>query len=306
MTSVTDHYGIAGAVPFIDVDLRKDTALFVDPHRIRRSRTAYATTAVRCMDTFLDVITSAILVGDQKAQEQAQNLLHSFPEPEASRLGFCSTGSNGSGVREITGAWIWEELSGSLEPLVHAGILRQFDMLPIFVDGIGPDRTSDVTTRIVLGPLTDFTAQMMMQFPALRSDSTIKAYPVWDPVHRRWTTRHVELPSPHGGPLILIPLGWAAKSLLMSRQRFYRYGVLEYIQRLETVRLQNGRLVTPSKESLKERPELAMSADLNIAMVRKALAESPRVDLLMAFEALMPRIVENERRRAAGRDKPPA
>jgi hypothetical protein len=93
----------------------------------------------------------------------------------------CRGSPNGA---EDVGAAIWDALSTDAEALVRVGVLTQVEDLPIFVDGVAEDITSDLTTRIVFQPLADFTAEMIARFPRFSSgghSTEVVPRQVWDP-----------------------------------------------------------------------------------------------------------------------------
>ena len=44
------------------------------------------------------------------------------------------------------GTWIWDSLTTDVEALVRVGVLRHLEYLPLFVQGVDRDITSDITT----------------------------------------------------------------------------------------------------------------------------------------------------------------
>ncbi|MEU6827357.1 hypothetical protein ABZ894_01775 [Nocardia beijingensis] len=99
-------------------------------------------------------------------------------------MGLATNSFSGHGDADDVGEWIWMALSTDLAASVQVGILRQIEDLPLFVDGIDRDLTSDITARIVYGPLAEFTAAMVEQCPQFRSaGNTVKTFTrqVWDP-----------------------------------------------------------------------------------------------------------------------------
>ena len=91
------------------------------------------------------------------------DLLQHFEEPRETRLGYAAAGFSGHGGAAEVGTWIWEALTTELEALLRVGILTQIEDLPLFVEGLAEDITSDLTTRIIFEPLSKFTASMVAE-----------------------------------------------------------------------------------------------------------------------------------------------
>jgi len=275
MATVTTHFAIPGPVPFVDVELSRDNEQFIDLHRIRllSDVSTHGVSALACVDTFLTTVSTAAMSGNPRLEEEARVLLQQFSEPRETRLGLASTGFNGHGGAEDIGARIWRSLTSDLQALLHVGVLKYLEELPLFIEGIDRDLTSDITTRIIFGPLADFTAEMLAKYPQFSAGghSTVAIdRQVWDSTACTWTTRHLVLPAADGKPIILVPKGWVSKHLLMSSRRFHGTSLLTYVQEEQASISPSGKVVHPSKVSLRRRPELRRGRRTNIEVTLRA------------------------------------
>lgn len=252
----TDYFGITDKkVPFEDLDVHNDTRLFLDPHlvRLRTSPRPYWDQAVKCLDTFLETLTVRVL----SRNEDPGDLLKHIQEPPETHLGMARHGYRGHAASDVIAQRIWESLTTDLYSLFRVGLLEHIEDLPLFVRGIDRDITSDITTRVIFDPLAQFTMNCMRQIPELSSRGTIQIEKtVWDPSHKQWTQRTYTVPKNNDGSgIILIPTGWVRKRLLGSASRFLQTETLTYIQHSRAQYDHRGKLVTPSKKTL--RKELA-------------------------------------------------
>lgn len=290
MPSITEKYGIKGPVPFHDVDVASDNRLYVDPHavRLRQAPKPFATEAVHCADTFLSEITGAIITGTPASLRRGELLLQKFTEPWETRMGMAEEGFAGHGGADVVGTWIWETLRNDVEALVRVGVLRQLEDLPLFVSGIGNDITSDVTTRIMFGPLARFTEAMLAKYPEFTSGGhkvgTFKRQ-VWNPAVREWDEETFTLPIANGKPLLLVPLGWARRNLLMSATRYYETAVLSFAQFEQAAIGSDGKLIKTPKDQLKTQPGLRRGRKTIFAVTRRAIENEE--DLLQTFKAFV-------------------
>lgn len=287
MALITDYYGISDdPVPFLDVDIAVDNRMFVDPCAIRLAGDSdpFAAQANQCTDTFFAEATRCVLTPGGSARRQGLELLQRFVEPWETRLGLASRGFSGHGGSEEVGSWIWTSLNTELEALIRVAVLRQVEDLPLFVEGIDRDITSDITTRIVFEPLANFTAEMVEQFPQFRTgrhrvDRFTRQ--VWDPHERQWMDKALLLPVAEGKPLLLVPRTWARSTLLMSARRYYETSVLSYAQMERAVVASDGKILKSPKDVLKGQPGLTRGRATNISMTHRAHAKND--DLLDLF-----------------------
>lgn len=296
MLRISTYYGIPGPVPFLDVDVTGDNLLFLDPHAIRISGDPepYAQMAAKDMDTFFSEVTRCILDGGEDAHRHGLGLLLHFHEPSETCLGMTRTGTRGHGGADQVGTLIWDTLLGNVEALVRIGALRHLEELPMFVEGIDRDITSDITTRIVFDPLMRFTTAMLDAYPQFTTGphcTESVERPVWDHHARRWATARGRLPVANGRPLLLVPKGWARRNLLMSARRYYETTVLSYVQFAQAVLTSDGKLLKTSKDVLKKKAELKPVRQTNIAKTLHAFNDEQ--DLIAAFERFVDERVDD-------------
>lgn len=214
----------------------------------------------------------------------AQDLLKHFEEPWETRLGMAEAGFAGHGGAEDVGTWIWDAMYTDLEALLRVGILKHLEEMPLFVEGVGHDITSDITTRIVFGPLADFTSDVLQQFPEFTAGShKVRDFQrqVWDADNRKWTQKTVTLPIVDGKPLLLMPSTWVRGTLLMHAGRFYETSVLTYAQDEQSVVTHDGKVIRTPKDRLRTQHGLRRGRDTIRAVTLRA--ESAGDDLIEIF-----------------------
>lgn len=291
MPHVTDHYGIPEPVPFLNVDIDHDKPLFVDPRsvRLQADPEPFARQANHNTRTFFHETARCALSSDPADQRRGLDLLQHFEEPRETRLGYAAAGFSGHGGAAEVGTWIWEALTTDLEALLRVGILTQIEDLPLFVEGLAEDITSDLTTRIIFEPLSNFTASMVAAYPQFTANghATVEVdRQVWDSTAHQWTTKEVVLPDANGHPLLLVPRDWARPSLLMSARRYYDTKVLGYAQLEQAVVSRDtGRLIKTPKPRLAQQEGLGRGRRTNLAVTERAQAKEE--DLVATFKAFV-------------------
>lgn len=284
MASITAHYGISDPVPFLDVDIATDNRMFVDPHvvRLHGASDKFAMQANECTKSFFEEVLQCVLTFNEP---RGLWLLQHFPEPWETRLGLAERGFSGRGGAEDVGSWIWRALNTDINALIHVGLLQQIEDLPLFIEGIDRDITSDITTRIIFEPLAKFTAHMVDTYPQFAAAGhrldTFKCH-AWDLAKRDWATKSFQLPVADGKPLLLVPAGWTRPTLLMSATRYYETSVLSYAQLERAVKLSTGKLVKTPKEKLMTEPGLGRGRVTNLDVTHRAHANND--DLIAQFK----------------------
>lgn len=290
-SSITDHYQINRPVPFADLDVDCDNHKVLDAHAIRLSALPqpYGQDAVRSLDTFFDTISRGAMSTSAAAQNHAEDLLKHFEEPWETRLGMAEEGFAGHGGAGDVGTWIWDAMCTDLDALLQVGILKHLEELPLFVEGVGQDITSDITTRIVFGQLADFTADMLQQFPELTAGSHQTCgfqRQLWDAHSRAWIQKTVTLPLVNGKPLLLIPSNWVRDTLLMHAGRFYETTVLSYAQAEQSVVTHDGKVIRTPKDRLKTQHGLRRCRDtIRVVTLRAESAGDDLIDTFRRFVA---------------------
>lgn len=288
MPTITQRYDITGPTPFLDVETDSDNRLYLDPCAIRLAKwpQPFADQAVECGDSFCEEITRSVIDGTAASHRRGESLLQHFTEPAETRLGMAAAGFQGHGASLGIGSRIWETLITDVEFLVRTGVLRRIEDLPLFVEGVDRDITSDVTTRIIYHPLARFTEAMLEVFPHFTAaGNRVHSYTkqVWDPRAREWTTADVVLPVVDGRPLLLVPKGWARATLLMSARRYYETSVLSFAQLEQAVLSAKGDLLTTPKRVLKTQDGLGRGRATSISVTRRAIENEQ--DLLAHFRS---------------------
>lgn len=288
MTSITQHYGISGSVPFCDVDIHVDNRLFLDACMVRMTAgpEPYQTQALHCLESFFETVARYAMSTAPSDKVRGRAMLQQFVEPRETRFGLAAHGFRGHGGAEDVGSAIWDVLSNdNLVALMGVGVLSRVEHLPLFVTGVGDDITSDVTTRLMLSALAGFTLQVLARFPEFTAAShrtAVVERQVWDPVDLTWAVRRFELPVVEGEPLLLVPTGWARGNLLMSSERFYEKTVLDFIQAERATMLPSGQLYKSPKRVLRASPGVRPGVSTNRAAALRALHSD--TDLIKAFE----------------------
>jgi len=280
---VSDLFALGRTQPtleFIDVDTHGDTRLFIDPSALKNLDSVWGDECVDLLQNFFSAVLAAIRSG---ADAQARYLLASLSEPNDTHLGLSRGQAKGSGMGSGLAREMWDALRNS--QAVTSGLLSDLEDTILFIDHIGHDRISDITTNIIRGPLVEFT-QDVCGYYGIPMQSGV-AVRVWDSRNGTWRQKFTDLPMTSTGRLLLVP-----KEIVRARGNFdpgsyYQHYILPYYQDVEynagrgMVRiLRNGRrtVVPPTKKSVQHRYGRGKKVNLDATLQDPTLLERYRAD----------------------------
>jgi hypothetical protein len=216
---VTRYYQLPKPVPFVDVWLEQDNRLFIEPSAIRAAAAGgdpFAVAADLQLTSFFDEVLLSVRSNNQR---RGMDLLMQLHEPNETRLGMTEIGVAGKGMSRVMADKLWQELRRN-PACQHVILVRRIEELAPFVDRIGPDRVSDMCTRIAFNVLIDFTTAMMSAYPALTRYTGIEDTMVWDAAKGCWLHRRATLPIAAGKRLLLVPTGFVWPLQLINAPSF--------------------------------------------------------------------------------------
>lgn len=225
-TRVSDYYQLGLTQPsleFLDVQLAKDSKLFVDPRAFAALGTEWGDECVDLIRTFFDDVLQAIRNNDP---QKARRLLSGLHEPKETRLGFSTNSFDGHGVGNELADSIYRSLAES-EAVEH-GLIENLEDTALMVEGIGVDRVSDITTNIVRAKLIEFTLEMAEKYEMELVEAN--SGPIWSQADNQWINEQVSMLVPEHRPLILIPRTIARWKMDYDPGEYYRAYVLPFLQ----------------------------------------------------------------------------
>ena len=252
---------------FVDIDTNIDTRLFVDPYAIDIRGDAWSSECSQYLRSFFNALISALRNGEDARAEHLASHLH---EANETFLGLSRGRPQGRGIGRDQAAQILDALRRSRA--VQTGLLSELAETELFIEGLGSDKISDLTTNILRGPLLNYTRQQANLWD-MPITGDIALNPVWDPNQEDWVQSPRETIVIDGSPVILVPKFSVRKVLSLNSQEFYNDYMITYLQQ-EYLRsgqglvrvLRSGARAAPYKKDVKERhrkskPALAAFAE---------------------------------------------
>ncbi len=199
---ISAYYKLGRTQPsldFVDVDVRGDARVFVDPRALRLLRSRWGDECVALVQNYFSTVLNSIHDGKHI---YARDLLQVLREPNETHLGLSVGRARGRGLGRQSARDVWEALSKS--EAVKSGLLEDLEDTILMVEGISSDIISDITTNIIRGPLIEYT-QAMATYYGIPLEDEVNSGPLWDPGGHRWYSKFVKLSVTKWGKLILVP-----------------------------------------------------------------------------------------------------
>jgi hypothetical protein len=159
----SDYFALGdqSGAEWFDLFLNLDTELFVDPFLIYgNERGEFVGSHEEIVRFFSDIFGDIAKSGGDKTSAPYRRAVGrlTFPEFEEASLGLTAKGTKGSG----SGRDIAKQIASAIWTAIERGAenLAQFEEVQIFGYGIGPDRISDATLRMLLHRFAEYTQRI--------------------------------------------------------------------------------------------------------------------------------------------------
>ena len=220
-----------GSLDFVDVELRGDTRLFINPRAFLALHGDWAANATYLVQKFFTRILQCI----RDAQDpRALELLSHLREPNETRLGFSNGPPRGHGVGEGLAEELYSSLKGS--EAVQTGLLEDLEDTLLVVEGVGPDLISDITTNLVRSLLIEYTQEQCAAL-GIPVERDVDSGPLWDGQREKWSNEHVELPVVDNRKLLLVPKAIVRRRMEYDPGEYFRDYILTSWQEEELTKL---------------------------------------------------------------------
>lgn len=212
------------ALDFVDIELSTDTRLYLDPYAIEIREDEWSSICGDHIRSFFNDVLSALRNDDQA---HAYHLLSHLREPNETYLGQSSGTPNGRGVGDFKARQFVHALRKSRA--FETGLLADISEAELFIEGIGPDTISDLTTNILRGVLAEYTAQQC-ELHSIPTRAVTSIGPAWNAARLRWEARTFQLPTHKRRPILLVPKIAVRHRMSLDSQEFYNHHMIEFLR----------------------------------------------------------------------------
>ncbi len=277
---ISQHFKVTGdqsTFEFVDVALHTDSPFFLDPRAFRNLRSDWGETCVSLLQSFFDAVLGRIGDGDHSG---ARQLLGSLSEPNETHLGLSRGRPAGRGMGKGLAEVMWEALNGS--DAATTGLLQDLEDTVLFIDGIGHDRVSDITTNIVRRPLIEFT-QDAAHFYGIKLVKDVASARCWNSSLQKWEVQYADLPTTKTGPLLLVPKCLVRRRPTFDPGEYLDHHILPILQEEELSA--GGALVEVLKDGRRRvtKKSVAEKYGRSKSLARKVTIEHP--DILQQYRS---------------------
>lgn len=137
---------------FLNLDLEKDTKLFIDSYYLTWSKNPYCIKALETQKAFMTELMNALKNNEDIKTYQ---LCSHFKEPKSTGIGLSISSFNGKGSNKVKVQKIINALKSS--KAAKTGLLEDLEELILVTRDIGADTISDITTNICFKHFADYT-----------------------------------------------------------------------------------------------------------------------------------------------------
>lgn len=226
MTTFASHFRLnktQAELDFVDVQLRRDVPLFLDPFAISQRPDRWSQASHAHLLEFFQQIIDSIRTG---RDNHARHLLSFLREPNETRFGLSKGRPKGAGIGSHQADQLLQALRES--NAVKTGFLSSLEECELMIEGIGWDKISDLTTNVLRGMLAGYTLeQCELHDVATRP---VSLGPWYSMEAHDWIDDYLQLPVVGGRPVLLVPKAVARVKSSYNHQIYYRHFALEFLQ----------------------------------------------------------------------------
>jgi len=243
---------------FVDIYANRDIPLFLDPYGISTMETKWSQKCEQHIAEYFQYLIECIKNGDKKTTNQLLNALHEVDEVA---LGYSSSIPSGRGIGQEQAKQLKEAFENS--QAVQSGDIRDIADCALLIPGINRDKVSDITANILKKDLIEFTQEQckLHKIPTSR----VAVNNAFDFDRFEFRSFYAELPVIDEKPKILLPITSVRRDPELSKYKYYRNFIIEYLRAEHThpgdslaYVLKNGHLKVNIKD-LKERYPMSVN-----------------------------------------------
>ncbi len=206
----SDHFGVPRRVieryGAFDISLVGDLPLFVDPFLLFHSRKPEYRKLHEAIIDYLLFLRDRASASESDTEPPLD--LYAFPEVCQTWLGFSRRGNKGAGLGMGFATALHRNLGGVLRNFGDESITKgaHLEKLCLIEKGVGRDKISDFTTRLILNYLCKFTHEFAVKhLPRRHRKRVAVARAVFDKRLGQWMSKSFTLPFRDGDYVLLTP-----------------------------------------------------------------------------------------------------
>ena len=252
---------------FVDVDVEKDTPLFLDPYFISKMESPFTEDAYCTLKSFFDYLLALLRSNHLR---EAKDIFSYLGETNEICLGLSQGKPAGKGMGPTDSTNIFNSLINS--KAYQTGVMEDIEDFRIFVPNVDRDKVSDMTANIIKWHLIQYTHEQCALWNIPLVDGVPSGY-YWDRTQRCWNNQYTRMLVIGTRKIVLVPKRIVSYSKEYTDQKYLQHFVLNFLQD-EHLRL-NSNLVQERKDKTKfvTKKDILESEKKKISVDKKWLAD---------------------------------
>lgn len=209
---------------FVDIDIEKDKAVFIDPFFLSTKKQPWCIDATRIIKSFfqhaIDLIKSDNI-------DEARSIFIHLNEINETCLGLSKTKPRGRGIAGGDAEKIFDSILESRA--VETGLVEDLEDTAIFIEGISKDKVSDMATNIIKNHLIEYTKTQCQLWNIDLIPNVPSGY-FWNPITKIWDNIYTERLIINEKPLLLVPKIAVSFHKDYIDKQYYQHFVLNFLQ----------------------------------------------------------------------------
>ncbi len=212
-------------LPFVDFNLNSDVPLYIDPYAITQDQSDLAERCHNSIISFFQTLINAIRIN---RKDKINRLVSGhLSEPNEIQLGVSKKARGGRGLGPIQEKQLVEALANSTA--AKEGFIHTIQELELHIEGIGPDKISDLVGNIILAELANYTEEICHEYGIPTNYIAVSGF--WNPKKKEWSGEYFNLPARGTHSYILVPKRFVRRpNDLMNHREFYEKYILSTLR----------------------------------------------------------------------------
>ena len=261
-------------IDFVDINVRRDTRLFVDPCLIESCGDAFSR---ECSSTIADYFGKLYAVFERGDRHEIYLHLSHLGERNEARLGY----GNGRNGKAKTAEGMMETLSG-IKDLIQSGLpMERAIDIPVLTPKFAEDCMSDMLMNILYKHLSEYTIEQCRKHGIPTAHARKNQY-YWDGEEHCWKIYEGESLIVDGAVVLLIPKRYVHTRFYYSTGHFFMSKIAPFIQERDATTVA-GKQKKPNKKQVRasecQRWGTLLAAALGNAKIRPSVLAEYHLDI---------------------------
>lgn len=226
---LSKYYGISKPqyeLPFVDYNLYSDVPLYIDPFAITKDESELGVICHNAIFNYFQTLLDAIKSEDSLSITRL--IRNRLNEPKEIYLGVGKKARNGKGIGPEQEKQIVDALKNSTA--AKEGYIQTIQELELHIEGIGPDKISDLVANIILSHLASYTSIKCDEYEIPTKPCQIS---FWNTKTKLWDGKEFKIPVINStDSIVLVPRQYVRRQGdLMNHSKYCQKYVLTILQR---------------------------------------------------------------------------